>query len=183
MRILIIALGRSGGYQLNKWLALELGYKMIHEPTKTNESINGDNIVVKYLIDGIENKIDIDFTNWDKIIGLTREDTMECAISQIKAVQTSEWRIGYEVSDEWIKKNEKDIKDFKEWANKLNDYINNLKEIELRVTYENIYNTKGDIQKIKDYIGIINVNYEHLLDNTNRLRNRSKIKRKLYKLI
>jgi hypothetical protein len=27
MRILIIAIGRSGGYQLNEWLALELGYK------------------------------------------------------------------------------------------------------------------------------------------------------------
>ena len=32
MIILIIALKRSGGHQLNEWLALELGYKMIHEP-------------------------------------------------------------------------------------------------------------------------------------------------------
>ena len=104
MRILIIALGRSGGYQLNEWLALELGYKMVHEPMKTNESIEGDDIVVKYLITDIEDKNIINYKNWDKIIGLTREDTMECAISQIKAVQTSEWRIGYEVSDEWIKK-------------------------------------------------------------------------------
>ena len=38
MRILIIALVRSGGHQLNEWLALELGYKMIHEPIKTNQS-------------------------------------------------------------------------------------------------------------------------------------------------
>ena len=50
MRILIIALGRSGGYQLNEWLALELGYKMVHEPIRTNQSIEGDNIVVKYLL-------------------------------------------------------------------------------------------------------------------------------------
>ena len=57
MRILIIALARSGGYQLNEWLALELGYKMIHEPIRTNESIEGDNIVVKYLINEIENKL------------------------------------------------------------------------------------------------------------------------------
>ena len=32
MRILIIAMGRRGGYQLNQWLTLELNYKMIHEP-------------------------------------------------------------------------------------------------------------------------------------------------------
>ena len=60
MRILIIALGRSGGYQLNEWLAFELGYKMIHEPIRTNQSIEGDNIVVKYLINEIENRTDID---------------------------------------------------------------------------------------------------------------------------
>jgi hypothetical protein len=179
MRILIIALARSGGYQLNEWLALELGYKMIHEPIRTNESIEGDNIVVKYLINEIENRIDIDLTNWDKIIGLTRVDVRECAISQTRAVQTKEWRSGYEVSEEWIIENEIDIKHFEEWANKRNDYINNIKEIQLRVTYETIYNTKEDIQRIKDYIGITNTKYEHLLDNTNRLRNRSKTKRKL----
>ena len=47
------------------------------------------------------------------------------------------------------------------------------------VTYEGIYYTKEDIQKIKDYIGITNTKYEHLLDNTNRLRNRRKAKRKV----
>jgi hypothetical protein len=172
MRVLIIALARSGGHQLNEWLALELGHKIIHEPKQNIKSITGDNIVVKYLINTIENIIDIDFTNWDKVIGLTREDTMECAISQTKALQTSEWRIEYEVNDEWIKENEKDIKMFEEWANKLNEYINNIKEIQLRVTYEGIYNTKEDIQRIKDYIGIINLKYEYLLDNKRRLRGR-----------
>jgi len=179
MRILIIALARSGGYQLNEWLALELGYRMIHEPTGRNESVSGDNIVVKYLINEIENINNIDYTKWDKIIGLTREDVRECAISQTRAVQTKEWRNGYEVSDEWIKENEKDIKHFEEWANKGIDYLKTIKEIQLLVTYEGIYNTKEDIQRIKDYIGITNTKYEHLLDNTNRLRNRSKTKRKL----
>jgi hypothetical protein len=179
MRILIIASGRSGGTILNQWLALELGYKMIHEPIRTNQSINGDNIVVKYLISEIENKMDIDLTNWDKIIGLTRMDVRECAISHTKAVQTNEWIGRYELSDEWIIENEIDIKHFEEWVNKRNTYLNTITEIELRVTYERIYNTKEDIQRIKDYIGITNTKYEHLLDNTNRLRNRNKTKRKL----
>ena len=178
MRILIIALGRSGGYQLNEWLALELGYKMIHEPIYNNKSIEGNDIVVKYNISEIENRMDIDLTNWDKIIGLTREDVRECAISQTKAVQTNEWRSGYEVSSEWINQNETDIKHFEYWKNKSIDYLNTIKEIQLRVTYEGIYNTKEDIQRIKDYIGITSTKYEHLLDNTNRLRNRNKTKRK-----
>jgi len=179
MRILIIALARSGGYQLNEWLALELGYKMIHEPIRTNQSIEGDNIVVKYLINEIENRMDIDYINWDKIIGLTRLDIRECAISQTKAVQTNEWRSGYEVSNEWINENKIDINHFEEWVDKRSDYLNTIKEIQLNVTYEGIYNTKEDIQRIKDYIGISNTKYEHLLDSTNRLRNRSKTKRKL----
>jgi hypothetical protein len=179
MRILIIALARSGGYQLNEWLTLELGYKMIHEPIWNKLDVNGDNIVVKYNIGEIIKVSDIDLTNWDKIIGLTRNDTRECAISHIKSVQRNDWRRAYEVSDEWIKENEIDIKHFEGWANGGIDYINGINEIDLRVTYERIYNTKEDIQRIKDYIGITNTKYEHLLDNTNRLRNRNKTKRKL----
>jgi|694.fasta_scaffold101668_2 hypothetical protein len=179
MRILIIALARSGGYQLNEWLALELGYKMIHEPIRTNESIEGDNIVVKYLINEIEDIKDIDLNNWDKIIGLTRTDIRECAISQTRASQRKEWRNGYEVSDEWIIENEIYIKQFEEVIYSRNKLINGIKEIHLQVTYESIYNTKEDIQRIKDYIGIRNTRYEHLLDKTNRLRNRNKAKRKL----
>lgn len=179
MRILIIALARSGGYQLNEWLSLELGYKMIHEPIRTNQSIEGDNIVVKYLINEIENRTDIDYTNWDKIIGLTRLNVRECAISQTKAVQTNKWRDGYEISREWINENEIDIKHFEEWVIEQNEYLNTIKEIQLQVAYERIYNTKEDIQRIKDYTGITNTKYEHLLDNTNRLRDRSIAKRKL----
>ena len=178
MRILIIALGRSGGYQLNEWLSLELGYRMIHEPTKTNESTEGDNIVVKYLITNIEEEIVIDYKNWDKIIGLTREDVRECAISLTKSLETQEWRKGYNVSEEWVKENETTIQHYEEWANDKIQSINQIKEIELMVTYEGIYNTKEDIQRVKDYIGIISTKYEHLLDNTNRLRNRRKTKRK-----
>ena len=58
-------------------------------------------------------------------------------------------------------------------------YIKELNPIQLQVTYESIYDTKEDIQRIKDYIGITSTKYEHLLDNTNRLRNRGKTKRKL----
>ena len=179
MRILIIALARSGGYQLNEWLALELGYKMIHEPIYNNKSIEGNDIVVKYNISEIENRMDIDLTNWDKIIGLMRTDARECSISHTKAVERKEWRKRYEVSDEWLNENDADINHFEEWIRNQIQFFNNIKEIELKVTYEGIYDTKEDIQRIKDYIGITNPKYEHLLDSTNRLRKTKGTKSKL----
>jgi len=178
MRILIIALARSGGYQLNEWLALELGYKMVHEPTWNKLDINENNIVVKYNIAEIEEATDIDLTKWDKIIGLTRIDTYNTSISQFSAMERKEYRLGYEVSNEWIEKNKTDIEHFQKWIEEKVCIVNGIKEIQLKVTYEGIYNTKEDIQRIKDYIGITNTKYEHLLDSTNRLRNRSKTKRK-----
>jgi hypothetical protein len=179
MRILIIAMGRSGGYQLNQWLALELNYKMIHEPVNNKLNIDRDNIVVKCLLNEIKNEKNFDFKNWDKIIGLIRTDVRECAISQTKAVQTNEWRNGYEVSDKWILNNIETINKNQRCAGSGNNYISNIKEIGLMVTYEEIYNTKDDIDRIKKYIGMGDLKYEHLLDSNNRLRNRNKLKRKL----
>ena len=175
MRILIIALARSGGFQFNDWLSLELGYKMIHEPIKRNISTEGeDNIVVKHLINDYEdnNNLYIDLSNWDKIIGLNRNDTYNTAISQVFAVQKQKWNRPYTITDGWILENENEIKIVQEWFNNAVTNLKTIKEIELFVTYEGIYNTKEDIQRIKDYIGITNTKYEHLLDNTNRLRDR-----------
>jgi hypothetical protein len=56
-----------------------------------------------------------------------------------------------------------------------NNYLKEIKEIQLFTTYEGIYHSKEDIQRIKDYIGIKNTNYEYLLDNKNRLRKKNKL--------
>lgn len=175
MRILIIALERSGGYQLNEWLALELGYKMIHEPIITPQSIEGDNIVVKYLITEIIDRNDIDFTNWDKIIGLIRMDTYETAISQTVAQEQKKWHDSYKISDEWIYNNIKLINESQKNIKSNIDYLKAIEEIKMLVSYESIYNTKEDIQRIKDYIGIKNRKYEYLLNNRNRLRKKNKL--------
>jgi hypothetical protein len=179
MRILIIAMGRSGGYQLNQWLALELNYKMIHEPINNKLNINGDNIVVKCLLNEIKNEKNFDFKNWDKIIGLIRTDVRECAISHTSATERNVWRSGYEITNEWILNNIETINKNQRWIESGNNYIINIKEIGLMVTYEEIYDTKDDIDRIKKYIGLVDSKYEHLLDNNNRLRNRNKLKRKL----
>jgi hypothetical protein len=178
MRILIIAIGRSGGTILNKWLGLELGHKILNEPIWNKLSIDKNDIVVKYHIEEIQEITDIDLTNWDKIIGLTRADTYDTAISNYRAYQKNEWDCAYEISDEWVKENQLNINENEEKIIKKIELIKEIKEIGIFVTYEGIYNTKEDIQRIKDYIGITNTKYEYLLDNTNRLRNRKKRKKR-----
>jgi hypothetical protein len=175
MRILIIALERSGGTQLTKWISWEMGYKPIHEPIIHSLSIEGDNIVVKYLITEIIDRNDIDLTNWDKIIGLIRMDTYETAISQTVAQEQKKWIDSYEISNEWINNNIKLINESQKNIKSNINYLKAIEEIKVLVSYESIYNTKEDIQRIKDYIGIKNTKYEYLLNNRNRLRKKNKL--------
>ena len=175
MRILIIALVSSGGYHFNDWLSLELEYERVHEPIVRKVSTEGkDNIVVKHLINDYENdsNLHLDLKNWDKIIGLTRENTYDTAISHVYALQNKEWRLPYKVTNEWILKNEIEIKEAEQWFIESTNYLKTIKEIELFVTYEGIYHTKEDIQRVKDYVGITNAKFQHLLDNSNKSRDR-----------
>lgn len=172
MRIGIIAMGRSGGYDLGKWISNELGYEYIHEPIRNGISIEGKgNIVVKWLISEW-NEIGIK-PEMDKWIGLWRENLRECSISMVKAGQSGNWRREYEITNEWLRENESLIQSGEENIKRGNIEIQKLK-LEFNTTYESIYNSKEGIQKIKEYIGIENGKWEWLLDNRNRLRGKQK---------
>jgi hypothetical protein len=195
MRILIIAMGRSGGYSLLNWIGSEKGYQTIHEPTVDNEDMlsiykmrllskNKNNTVVKFLINEIENELDaFDWSKWDKIIGLIRNDTLECAISHCWALASNSWRDCYEISNEWIIENEEKIKEEEYRLQKNKEVISNIPQIELLVSYENIYyenlyQNNEDINKLTKYLDIKKINSYSLLDNRNRLRNTIDIKTK-----
>jgi len=187
MRILIIAMGRSGGYSLLNWIGSEKGYQTIHEPTMDNGDIlsiykmrllakKKNNTVVKYLISEIENELDtFDWSNWDKIIGLIRNDTRECAISHCWALSSDSWRDCYEISNEWLIENEEKIKEEESRLQKNKQLISNIPQIELLISYENIYEnvyqSGGDINKLIKYLEIKKVSSYSLLDNRNKLRN------------
>lgn len=183
MRILIIAMGRSGGYSLLHWIGSEKKYQTIHEPTMDNGdtlsiykmrllSKNKDNTVAKYLISEIENELDtFDWSNWDKVIGLIRNDTHECAISHCWALSSNIWRECYEIPNEWLIENEEQIKEEEYRLQKNKEIISNIPQIELLVSYENIYQSKVDINRLTEYLNIEKVNSYSLLDNRNRLRN------------
>jgi hypothetical protein len=194
MKILIIAMGRSGGYSLLNWIGSEKRYETIHEPTMDNGDIlsiykirllakNKNNTVVKYLISEIENELDtFDWSNWDKIIGLIRNDTRECAISHCWALSSNNWRDCYEITNEWIIENEEKIKEEELRLEKNKELISNIPQIELLISYENIYEnvyqSGGDIDKLTQYLDIQKISSYSLLDSRNRLRNTIDIKRK-----
>ena len=176
MRIGIIAMARSGGYNLGEWISNELGSEFIHEPLLNGLNIDGRNIVVKWLINEWD-KMDTKPV-MDKWIGLVRMDSRDCAISHLRAEQTDEWHIPYKLGDEWIKENETQIQNITEWIGDLKDRMfTQLDNVELMVSYEGIYNSGEDIKRLTDYIGIKNPLYSHMLDKSNRLRNKI-IKRK-----
>lgn len=170
MRIGIIAMARSGGRNLGEWISYELGIEFIHEPLPNGSNTNGKNIVVKWLINDWE-RLDTK-PEMDKWIGLVRMDSRDCAISHLKAQQSGDWHKPYTLTNEWISEREEDIKALMEsnteWNTKVSTQI---KELELIVSYEGIYDSGKDIKRLMDYIGIQTAPYSHMLDKSNRLRN------------
>lgn len=178
-RILIVGMGRSGGYNLGMWLSKELDYKFIHEPKINNLDEGGYNIVTKYLITEWEVQKNPLLYRYDKIIGLIREGDRDCAISQCWAEQKNQWRNNYTITDEWITENEGYINEMEGWVKSKRESLLSIKELGLVVSYEGIYERKTDIQKILNYVGIKETKYMHLMDESNRLRSNNKKPKRL----
>ena len=100
-------------------------------------------------------------------------NSRDCAISHLKAEQSGEWHIPYTLTNEWIQQNETHIENMEQWVEHLNHKMSTeIKEIQLMISYEGIYDTGEDIQRLIDYIGIENPLYLHMLNKSNRLRNK-----------
>ncbi len=180
MRILIISPSRTGGNIFSKWLSFELSYKWLHEPFNINNNLLDkisyfmelDNVVMKLNPFEWRNHYDDKtlYSSFDKIIGLTRNDTLDSAISYTKAIDTKNFTKRYNLDEKWIKDNEEEINNNLNYLSNLNNFV---KEIDnsLQITYEGIYQNKNDIEKVKKYIGINDLKYVDMLDNKNRYRN------------
>jgi len=169
MRIGIIGMGRSGGFNLGQWIALELGYPYKHEPYINNLDTNGKNVVVKWLYSEW-NDSDKNLPDMDKWIGLWRENIRECAISHAKSYQTGEWRTPYTLTTEWIEENEEYISGIQKEIQYACDILVKIPQIKLIVTYEGIYNSGKDIQRLMEYLDIKAPKYLHLFNRAGRLR-------------
>jgi len=167
MRIGIIAMGRSGGYNLGQWISSELGYSYKHEPYWNGIHIDKSSVTKYNMYEVFEGNIKTEF---DKTIGLYRNDLRECVISHIRAEESGEWHVPYTITTEWIEERERLINGRIE---SLKEYLILLKEIptiECWITYEGIYQSGKDIQKVLKYLDIKAPKYLHLLDSSNRLR-------------
>lgn len=181
MRILIISTARSGSTKLLEWLCRETGFKKIHEPYNKNMGdgfIDGDNVIVKEIIAHInQNELKNFCSKFDKVIALKRTDSIESAISLLyceENFETYDHISVYKISDKWIEDRKDRIDEIVRGVDYLNKLINDMKNC-LHVTYENIYQNKEDILRIKEYLGIdSDFCCTEMLDEKYRLRNGKK---------
>lgn len=185
MRILIIAGSRVGGTNICDWLGYELGIECIHEPFAEWRKSDGSKVryesrILKGNEDGIIVKIFpvnewelLKDKEWDFIIGLSRENLRETAESMVVAERTNVWHEEYELKGEWIKENEADIEDGIQRASAFRDRILNNNRIDIQITYEGIYYTKEDRNRLKSLLGIEKWRYDSMLDIEHRYRKES----------
>ena len=89
----------------------------------------------------------------DKIICLTRNDIKECAISLQTFIRKDKYEQYNIINTDWLNLNENEFKKNEEYLNKSKLEILNVTNC-LQVTYEDIFETKKDIQKLVNYLEI-----------------------------
>jgi hypothetical protein len=199
MRILILTHERSGGFSLTNWISNELNVDMYHEPFNSmlidSNIFDNPNCVIK-IFPKIPTDLNIKIPNFiesfDKVIIHKRKNLIDTSISlaHIKKTQSDtnvSYHNTYEVDDNWLKNNDvlineqlKSIKNFDKDIENLEfkNYIN--------TTYEGVFNTQEDIDKIKKFLNLKDeLKWLDWIDNKRRLRggkfgiNGVKIKKKL----
>jgi len=164
MRVLVLSHTRCGSTTLCKWLSKELDVDLDERPYnfKTfNSIIKSDNVVIKIVAEEYY-PTNEDINKFDKVICLTRENSSDASISFIRSKNVDKWHDQYEVTDGWINKHKNKIL---EQIYKYDEIKLRLKEYKvLQITYENIYVSKSDLNRILNYM---NVNFPKHLNMLN----------------
>jgi len=109
MNICIIAYSRVGGTCFGEWLSKEINRKYIQEPFhghSVNKKIDfkEGNFVIK-----LEPE-QIDMMPNDNIkISIIRENTYECAISNLHSIKTNKWHSFYTIDEKWINEHKEEL--------------------------------------------------------------------------
>lgn len=178
MRILILTHGRSGGLSFMAWLGHEMGYPTLHEPFSNPEEIKRvfteKNIIVKDFPDIIINagyNLEDVISSFDKVIIHKRNNILDTAISSSYTNDSSKLHKVYQVTKEWIGDNkdkiDSNIQDFQV----VYDILDNIESNALKTTYEGLYQTRKDIDRIAEYLGIKEFRWLDILDYKRKLRN------------
>lgn len=176
MRILIYSLPRTGSNNLTHYIANSFHYREIIEPYNefrfwdkdiTESDIwKRDNVVVKMIIgqggywyEDIKDK-------FDKTVILFRENLKEQAESYAHASKSVDWHAPYTFTSTSISEEE-----YKKAYTKLENRIDELKSIDaFKVSYEDLYISGIDKNRLDEYLGITNKSFRFLLDSKNKYR-------------
>jgi hypothetical protein len=176
MRILIYALPRTGSNNLTHYIANSLHYKEIIEPYNEQrfwdkditefDIWERDNVVVKMMLGQGEEKYEDVSAKFDKTVILYRENRKEQAESFVHATKSIDWHAPYTYDPSKV-----DQSEYLETLEKFNSRLEKLTTYKhFTVTYENLYLSGIDKDRLDEYIGITNKSFRFLLDSKNKYR-------------
>jgi len=176
MRILIYALPRTGSNSLTQYIANSLHYKEIIEPYNENrywdkdltefDIWERDNVVVKMMLGQGEEKYNNVSSKFDKTVILYRENVSEQAESFVHATKSIDWHAPYIYDPSKVNQNE-----YLEILDQFNSRLEKIKSYNhFTVTYENLYISGIDKDRLDEYIGITNKSFRFMLDSRNKYR-------------
>jgi LPS sulfotransferase NodH len=170
MKILILSHTRCGSTTLCKWISNELNIELDETPydkNTFNSIFKKNSIIRKIVIEEYVPPTNI-INKFDKVICLSRENSIDTAISFINADNKGRWHDTYEITNEWINDNKNKII---ETVYKYEHLKSRLKNKNLfKITYENMYINKMDVNRVVDYLNIENPKHLDMIDYNKKYR-------------
>ena len=149
-----------------------------HEPLGEDNPFNrhnaeralyGDNVLIEEIPESIK-EFGLNYNefldSFDKIVGLTRNDIKECAISLQTFIKKDKYEQYNIINTDWLNLNESEFRLNEEYLNKSKMEVLSVVN-SLQVTYEDIFETKKDIQKLVNYLeinGLRNLDKLNIID-------------------
>jgi hypothetical protein len=170
MRILILSHTRCGSTNLCKWLSKELKIELDETPydKKTFLSVFEKTSIIRKIV--IEEFIPPNYiiNKFDKVICLTRENSVEAAISFIVARNSNYWHVDYEVSNNWILENRNEIILRKNRYDYMKSILKKLNTLQIK--YENVYIDNSHLESVMNYLNIYNPKHLDMLSYDKKYR-------------
>lgn len=173
----------------DEWFKKKKSLKIVHEPYNYDGNADlikrlweEDNIIAK-VFPHVLGTIGVDINElayrFDKVIIHKREDVMEIATSIAfhlllppKEGKKIDWHQPYKMDEAWLKENDTLIQKEISNVNKFHSELDGLRFVNcIRTTYEGIYGTGDDINKVIDYLNMPEPYYLDILNSRHRLRN------------
>lgn len=171
MRVLILSQSRSGSTHLASWLGSETDTPVMSQPFNPNvhteeeldeqlEWLDSDRDLILRFVDNLflrSTRIsDVEWliSRFDKVIGLTRNNSHACAYNKLIADMAMDWDntpLNIPIDNDIVEKNSNLMKSFYQNAETNKIFIRN-QDI-FQITFEEIYDQK-DISKLTEYLGI-----------------------------